>query len=300
MELTPADLLLVKNAFRQYYKVNASVIPVPTQIQSREFGFQSFEAGWTRHIRLADGSALKHFLATSPASSYYCSVSHYDEPSSTPMESKKWKGADFVFDIDAKDLAMDCREDHTVHVCNRCGRTARTQSMCCGSRRKTVSLPCGKCIAEARCHTDSLTKLLLDDAGMDPATIKTYFSGHEGYHIHVTDHMFHHIESDGRNHLTRYILHHGICVDAGVTTDISRIFRMPGTLSAKSGMAKTECADPFQEAVVLDNAPTTVQADCSVSFALKGLKFGPYATEQVDIPAYAAAYMILKGLAHAV
>ena len=300
MNYTPTDTQFIRNMFRQYYENMASTIPVPDNIQSREFGYQSFDAGWIRHISAKDESELRRFLVPQslPISSYYCSVSYYDDPSSTPMDTKKWKGADLVFDIDAKDLNMDCRVDHAVHVCGKCGVVSDTASVCCGSKNKAVSLPCNKCIGTAKEHADRVTAILLDKFGAIPATIKTYFSGNEGYHIHVTDPAFHLIESYGRSHIVKYLMDNDIKIDAGVTTDLSKIFRMPGTLNSKSGMSKTECIDPFHDAVVLNDHMISVKADCPKSFILKGKKFGPYAIEQTDIPAYVAVYLILKGLAH--
>lgn len=294
-----ADMMLVSSAFRQYYATD-DIVPIPEQIQSREFGYQSFEIGWVRHIGLADDHSLRKFLTTTPTSSYYCSVSYYDNPATTPMGAKKWNGADLVFDIDAKDLRLDCRADHAVHVCGKCGSTSDVSSACCGTGRKAVSLPCNKCMGEAKLHADRLTAIILDKFGADPTMIKTYFSGNEGYHIHVTDPEFHKIESNGRERIVRYVTRDGILVDAGMTTDLSRIFRMPGTLSSKSGMAKTECVDPFNDGVVIDDTPTDIIADCPISFVLNGTGFGPYHNERIKIPQYAAVYMILKDMAHAI
>ena len=102
------------------------------------------------------------------------------------------------------------------------------------------------------------------------------------------------------------ILKIGIRIDAGVTMDVHRVFRMPGSLNSKSGMQKAPCADirtfdPYKEAVVLTDpdgrGATTVVADCPIKFRLGGRGFGPYRAEKVELPAYAAAYMICKGLA---
>ncbi|MDG7050269.1 MAG: DNA primase, partial [Nitrososphaerota archaeon] len=46
-----------------------------------------------------------------------------------------------------------------------------------------------------------------------------------------------------------------------------------------------------------DDEKTTVLADCPVEFRLKNKKFGPYKKERLDVPKYAAVYMICKGCA---
>ena len=301
--LTQNDLKLLNGAFGEYYRLNSKTIPVPRNISLREFGYQTLTGNWTRHISIPTSESFQQFIAeTYGATSYYCSVSRYDEPSSTPMESKKWKNADFAFDIDAKDINLDCRPDHAVYVCAKCGTTSLKPGICsaCNVGRKAVSLACERCVSEARKHADALIAILTDDCGMSESEITVYFSGNEGYHIHVTDQSFGLVESKGRGRLIKYLSSKGVLADAGVTTELTRIFRMPNTLSSKSGMAKIECSNPLNsDAVVLGNDNIDVSADCAVQFKLGGNKLGPY-SGQATVPKYAAIYMILKGLAHAV
>jgi DNA primase small subunit len=90
-------------------------------------------------------------------------------------------------------------------------------------------------------------------------------------------------------------------VDAAVTTDMHRIFRMPGTLHDKSGLVKKLLKDPnedpFISAVVLDSSPVNVYVNFAPEFTLKGQKFGPYKRSQVKLPSFAAVYLECKGLA---
>ncbi|RNJ77384.1 MAG: DNA primase [Nitrosopumilus sp. H13] len=94
----------------------------------------------------------------------------------------------------------------------------------------------------------------------------------------------------------------GVKIDPNVTTDIHRIFRMPGSINSKSGLSKIRCSrldgfDPYAEAALLDDVPAEVSAECPVKFSLGGQKFGPYERGRITVPAYAAAYMICKKLA---
>ena len=94
----------------------------------------------------------------------------------------------------------------------------------------------------------------------------------------------------------------GVAIDAHVTADTSRIFRMTGSLSSKSGLAKAPCADldafdPYVDACVLGGKQATVLANCPVKFGLGGATYGPYDGETVAVPEHAAAYMVCKGLA---
>ena len=95
----------------------------------------------------------------------------------------------------------------------------------------------------------------------------------------------------------------GTRIDSQVTTDVHRIFRMPGTLNSKSGLAKTLCTnldsfDPFTEACVLSETRVSVRLKCPVKFKLGGKSFN-VSKESAELPAYAAVFLICKGLAEA-
>lgn len=92
-----------------------------------------------------------------------------------------------------------------------------------------------------------------------------------------------------------------IRIDPGVTGDVSRVFRLAGSLNGKSGMAKVrvddlEGFDPYVGAVVLPDEPVPVTAWCP-KFTLGGNQIGPCAGELV-VPAYVAAWLICRGLGH--
>jgi DNA primase small subunit len=94
----------------------------------------------------------------------------------------------------------------------------------------------------------------------------------------------------------------GVRVDAGVTIDIHRVFRMGGTLHDKSGLIKKryqrlEEADPMTDAVGLGGEPVKVSILYSPRFNLLGSGFGPYEAAHEVLPTYAAAYLMAKGLA---
>ena len=95
----------------------------------------------------------------------------------------------------------------------------------------------------------------------------------------------------------------GARIDAQVTTDVHRIFRMPWTLNSKSGLAKTLCKDadtfdPFNDACVIGDSRLGVRLRCPVRFKLRGKTFA-VSKESAELPAYAAVFLICKGLAEA-
>jgi DNA primase small subunit len=221
-----------------------------------------------------------------------------------------------------------------------------------------------------------LLGFLTGDIGIDQLAIRTYFSGNNGFHIHVSDDQFVTLDSSARSDLAGYLsgagllpeslgvrkgnneslcvvkfprggiaygwrnklaeklkidgssplkLQHivtqaggysafkssldrtarelGVKIDAQVTTDVHRIFRMPGTLNGKSGLAKTvfinpESFDPFRDSCVLGDNKVIIKLRCPVRLRLKGKPF-KISKESAELPAYAAVFLICKGLAEA-
>ena len=94
----------------------------------------------------------------------------------------------------------------------------------------------------------------------------------------------------------------GVRIDPNVTVDIHRIFRLPGSLNSKSGLAKIlvndiDQFDPYVDACFINSDNVEVTATCPIQFSLKNKNFGPYDHERISIPKYAAVYMICKGIA---
>ena len=91
-------------------------------------------------------------------------------------------------------------------------------------------------------------------------------------------------------------------IDESVTTDIHRVFRMPGTLHGTSGMLKMRVAsldnfDPQQQPVVLGDETVNIRVNYAPEFYLRGKRFGPYDSVSVSLPTYAAVFLLAKGLA---
>jgi DNA primase small subunit len=103
--------------------------------------------------------------------------------------------------------------------------------------------------------------------------------------------------------LDRTVREMGVRIDPQVTTDVHRVFRMPGTLNSKSGLAKArvddiDSFDPFVDACLLGDAKVKVKLKTRVKVKLKGENYN-ISKETAELPAYAAVYFICKGLAEA-
>lgn len=398
--LDEASVRAAESAFKAYYFERLASMRAPRRPEQREFGYQRFNSGMVRHLRARDDKELRLLAMRSTPSDLYCSNGYYSFPD-LPMAEKDWRGADLIFDIDAKDLALPCRPSHTALVCSDCGRARAAQGggngddasserpdekghapppPCpgCGSaRHEAVSLPCAACIDGAKRQVGLLLRLLGEDLGIAHESITVYFSGNEGFHVYAYDTPYEPLGSKERGEIADYLMFKGAKagsygfkrssapgkrdlpdhgdggwrgrlarhlfgpksarpraaaaaaaagyaayqarldaasqaigarIDRAVTADVHRIFRLPGSLNGKSGLAKAECADigafsPYADACLIDDEPTTVVCAGGAGGAplrLRNRRFGPYKPgEEATVPRYAAAYMICKRLARA-
>jgi DNA primase small subunit len=92
----------------------------------------------------------------------------------------------------------------------------------------------------------------------------------------------------------------GCRVDPSVTMDIHRIFRLGGTLNGKTGLLKMNCTkdlesfEPLKDAAVLDDEKMKIFVDFAPKFQLREEMFGPYKSQLVELPAYAAVYLMCR------
>ena len=93
-------------------------------------------------------------------------------------------------------------------------------------------------------------------------------------------------------------------IDTVVTTDIHRLIRSTGTLHGKTGLKKIEFPvsglkdfDPFKEAVAFKEGTVKVFISDAPEFRLGEDKFGPYTSEEIELPTAAAILLICKGRA---
>ena len=368
------DSNFLVETFKQYYFDHFDLIHVPDRSPEREFGYKKFNSGMIRHISLKADKDLRLMLMTNVPSDVFCSNAYYSFPN-LPMGEKDWKEADLIFDIDAKDLNMPCRKEHTCIKCLSCNEVSLIQDICpkCKSNKlDLVSLPCQNCVSGLKKETLNLIKILTADLQIPRENILVSFSGNDGFHLYVANSVYNTLGSKERSDLSDYMMFRratpeafgfkkanpsrsmfpelaepgwrgrvaaslfgsksnrskgvtkiisdgyytyrqrleemgknliGVRIDPNVTVDIHRIFRLEGSLNSKSGLVKFACENiekfsPYTDACLIDDKPVEVLAKCPIAFRLKNRKFGPYASETVSIPKFAAVYMICKGIAN--
>ncbi len=205
------DIQFVEGAIKKYYFDHFDLLPIPNRAAEREFGYQKFNGGMNRHISIKSNEELRLLLITNVPSDVYCSNALYSFPN-LPMSEKDWKEADLIFDIDAKDLNLDCRKNHTCIKCLSCDKISTFNSSCpsCNSTKiEKKSVTCENCINGAKNEAIKLFKILEDDLDIKKETIQVYFSGNEGFHVHVTNSAYQQMGSRERNELVDYIMFRG-------------------------------------------------------------------------------------------
>jgi DNA primase small subunit len=206
------NVKLVNDVFKEYYFKHFELIHVPTRTSEREFGYQKFNEGMTRHLSIKDDKELHLLLMTQVPSDVYCSNAYYSFPN-LPMSEKDWKGADLIFDIDAKDLKLDCRTSHICCKCNSCQNIVKQGINCsvCGSTKlETISVTCKNCMSESKKEVVRLLEILTKDFGIQKEEIEVYFSGNEGFHVYVVNSDYQTLDSRERADLADYIMFNGI------------------------------------------------------------------------------------------
>ncbi len=205
------EIKFLEESFKKYYFTHFDLIHVPARPSEREFGFQKFNSGMMRHISLKDNKELHLLLMQNIPSDVYCSNAYYSFPN-LPMNEKDWKEADLIFDIDAKDLHLDCRPSHSITKCNECNHVSNSNDHClqCKSKKiETKSLPCKTCIEESKKEVFKLSNILIEDFGVEKNNIHVYFSGNEGFHVYVYNSQFQELGSRERSELVDYIMFKG-------------------------------------------------------------------------------------------
>jgi len=185
----------------------------PPFFQNREFGFRKNGDKMVRHRAFSSLQKLRIFLIETFPDHVYFSSSKYEDPAAYPMEDKKkgWQGSDLVFDLDY---------DHL--------------------KRPTLR--------EAKKQSEKLMLILKDELGFKKLLYVD--SGSRGYHVHVHDECVQKLDNPERREIADFFGHYKtrrgrkiinpnwVEIDTVVTTDFTRLIRLPGSLNVKPDSAR--------------------------------------------------------------
>ena len=161
---------------RRYYREEWSEKDIPEfiadGITKREFGFDHLGHGPNDRYKVFFGtSALKRFLRTKTPFAAYISVAFY----ANPRNRGGWEKAEYIFDIDAKDLPI---------------------------RSCTCDGVCEICLGEALERVNIMLDTLKGDLGLK--NIHLIYSG-RGFHIRILDPVMMEANSDLRGEVLKYV-----------------------------------------------------------------------------------------------
>jgi DNA primase small subunit len=215
-ELTVSSRAWVFEKFSVFYKNPLYAFPSPTSFSQREYAFLLFkERAMVRHKAFANSTSLRSFIRERIPSDIYHSCAYYENPEAD-MDKKGWSGADLVFDIDADHIPTSCGKIHDEWKCSNpdClvkgglsgrGITPEECPACGGIKFETKTWACDQCIDKTREETRKLLDLLTDDFGFSELEIRTFFSGHRGYHIHVENEAVQSLDTVARKEIVDYV-----------------------------------------------------------------------------------------------
>ncbi len=136
-----------------------------------------------RHRALPTKGDLLSYLQTRGPHSCFHSTAYYEDPGQRKMSEKGWLGADLIFDLDGDHLPGVSDNDFP-------GMMEKIQE-------QAWSL---------------WNDFLHPEFGFKEEYVQTTFSGHRGFHIHVRDPAYLHLDSNARRELVNYITGVGIDV----------------------------------------------------------------------------------------
>ena len=166
---------MIKDIFSEYYATAEISIP---EIERREFGIGNKKKIDARHLNFASLADFRKYLCTNTPMFVSHSTAYYEFPGMTPIQKKKWLGADLVFDLD-------------IHAEGKYGAYPKLGGM-----------------------KDDVTRLvndfLMGDFGISKEHIAIVFSGNRGYHVHVRDRSYLPLGGEERRELVDYIMGQGL------------------------------------------------------------------------------------------
>ena len=171
--------------FGEYYQsLSVDDLWAPPRFRSREWMFIPWGGKPPdRHRGFSDKRELLHYLYHKAPHSCFHSTAYYNDPSERNMVDKGWMGADLIFDLDG---------DHLPGVSDT-------------DFPKMIEL-----VQEQAWRLWS--EFLEPEFGFREEYVQITFSGHRGFHIHVRDPTYLHLDSNARRQLVNYIRGEGVNV----------------------------------------------------------------------------------------
>ena len=94
-------------------------------------------------------------------------------------------------------------------------------------------------------------------------------------------------------------------IDRNVTIDTNHLIRLPGTIHGDTGLVAKKVRsvralddfEPMNDSIAFGDNPMKVKTLKVPKFTMAGNAFGPFENAEIELPAYAASYLVLKRFA---
>ena len=214
------DLILIENYFKEYYYHNTKLIMenIPL-LEDREFAYIDFDNVMRRHISFRI-KEFKEWLLENVPKHFYHSSSYYMFPEKE-MDSKGWKGADLVFDIDLDHISS--YKPEKVILCKDKGDIITKDEDECNDKKEIVILN-NEGLLAAKKELLNLLEILSRDFDIKIDDMQIFFSGARGYHVHIRNSKFLKLDSYARMEIKDYLTFDGIDIRY-INTEKSRPLR---------------------------------------------------------------------------
>lgn len=146
-----------------------------------------------RHLGFMSKAELHHYLKINTPHSCFHSTAYYEDPFQSKMIDKGWRGADLIFDLDG---------DHLPGVSDR-------------------DFPSMLELIQEQAWT-LWSDFLSPEFGFDEKYLQVSFSGHRGFHIHLRDPKYLHLDSNARRQLVNHIRGEAVNIQALMSNDTGR------------------------------------------------------------------------------
>ncbi|VVC71846.1 DNA primase small subunit PriS [uncultured archaeon] len=166
--------------FANFYR---SSVPVPSDLQRREFGFGINKKIEFRHKGFRDQGELQRYLVEEAPLFMSFSAARYRDPAGRPMERKGFLGSDLIFDLDkvySGEPGHPAEEHHPV--------------------------ACAYCLNRSKQDALRLCdEFLFSDLGFSKNDAFLNFSGSKGFHVHIESDSVQQLSQDARRQLADFI-----------------------------------------------------------------------------------------------
>ncbi len=235
-----SDKEYILELYRAYYDSHyKTILDATPKYESREWAFLTFDNTMIRHRKISQPAEMLEYLLEPPKGIYY-SLSIYEDPTAE-MQDKGRITTDLVFDLDADHIlgvrarkVFRCRECDYIGPDETCPR--------CDLDAKPIFVIDDYTIEDVINELHRLVKRIENYFDVRRESIRLFFSGLRGFHLHIEEKPYIDLDDVGRIEIKDFLTLEGIdfskvrAVDAAA---VSIVWEELGRLASKANLTDT-------------------------------------------------------------